>query len=67
MKPALALTLLLLAASAFMLGRNLFTTLKGKTPATWVTWLWLGVWAVAVVYGIGSAIPRMIADRKSVV
>ena len=30
-------------------GRNLFTTIKGKTPATWVTWFWLGVWAVAVV------------------
>ena len=65
MKPALALTLLLLAASAFMLGRNLFTTIKGKTPATWVTWLWLGLWAVAVLYGLGSALPRMVASGES--
>ena len=65
MKPALVLTLLLLAGAAFMLGRNLFNTIKGKEPATWVTWLWLGLWGVAVLYGLGSAIPRMIASGES--
>ena len=65
MKPALVLTLLLLAGAAFMLGRNLFNTIKGKEPATWVTWVWLCLWAVAVLYGLGSAIPRMIASGES--
>ncbi len=65
MKPALVLTLLLLAGAAFMLGRNLFNTIKGKEPATWVTWLWLALLGVAVLYGLGSAIFRRIASGES--
>ena len=65
MKPALALTLLLLAGSAFMFGRNLFATIKGKAPASWVTWLWLGLWGMTVLYGLGSAVPRMVASGES--
>ena len=60
MKPALVLTLVILAASAFFLARNVFGTVKGKNrgAVAWVVWLWLGLWAAALVYGIASAVPR---------
>ncbi|CAJ7575987.1 conjugal transfer protein TrbL [Burkholderia pseudomallei] len=67
MKPALALTLVILAASAFFLARNVFGTLKGKNrgAVAWVVWLWLGLWAAALVYGIASAVPRWLASGES--
>ena len=45
MKPALVLTLVILAVSAFFLARNVFGTLKGKNrgAVAWVVWLWLGL------------------------
>ncbi|KDC25259.1 hypothetical protein L505_5165, partial [Bordetella bronchiseptica F4563] len=67
MKPALVLTLVILAASAFFLARNVRDTLKGKNrgAVAWVVWLWLGLWGVALVYGIASAVPRWLASGES--
>lgn len=60
-----ALSLSILAGSALFLGRNVHATAKGRIPASWVSWLWLVVWAAAVVFGFVSAIARFARDGGS--
>ncbi len=56
------LTVAILAASAVALGRHLFATLRRRRRRTPATWLWLGLWSAAVVYGVASAALRFAKD-----
>ena len=67
MKPAFVLTLVILAASAFFLVRSVHESIRDRKQGitTWVVWFWLGLWGVALVYGIASAGPHLVSGESS--
>ncbi len=58
------LTLGFLGVPALALVRTILAAARGKMRSSPIAWAWIGVWSVAVVYGIGSTALRFAKDGK---
>lgn len=52
----------LFVASGVMLARNLQATRAGKLPASAMTWVWHGVWALVLLWGVAKGTGRLISE-----
>ncbi|SYZ52416.1 TrwB protein [Xanthomonas arboricola pv. juglandis] len=58
------LTFGFLGVPALALVRTILAAARGKMRSSPITWAWIGIWSVAVAYGIGSAALRFAKDGK---
>ncbi|TQT21246.1 hypothetical protein, partial [Xanthomonas perforans] len=58
------LTLGFLGVPALALVRTMLAAARGKMRSSPIAWAWIGVWSVAMAYGIGSAALRFAKDGK---